>query len=77
MNGRASCATDAQNAPRFDPSWSPDVFVLEADESDGSFLLLNPVIAIITNIDAEHLDHFKTFDAIKDASDSGREATFG
>src|SRR6267142_1341673 len=33
--------------------------VAEADESDGSFLLLNPTIAVVTNIDAEHLDYYK------------------
>jgi UDP-N-acetylmuramate--alanine ligase len=36
--------------------------VAETDESDGSFLLLNPDIAIVTNIDREHLNHYKTFD---------------
>jgi UDP-N-acetylmuramate--alanine ligase len=38
--------------------------VAEADESDGSFLLLNPTLAVITNIDREHLDHYGTFDAV-------------
>jgi UDP-N-acetylmuramate--alanine ligase len=33
--------------------------VVEADESDGSFLLLSPVISVLTNIDEEHLDHYK------------------
>jgi UDP-N-acetylmuramate--alanine ligase len=44
-----------------------DWMVVEADESDGSFLKLPADIAIVTNIDPEHLDHFKTFDAIKEA----------
>src|SRR3978361_2204472 len=44
-----------------------DWMVVEADESDGTFLKLPADVAVITNIDAEHLDHFKTFDAIKDA----------
>ncbi len=44
-----------------------DWMVVEADESDGTFLKLPADVAIITNIDAEHLDHFKTFDAIKQA----------
>src|SRR5882762_8697502 len=35
-----------------------EYLVAEADESDGSFLLLNPVIAIITNIDADHLENY-------------------
>ena len=41
--------------------------VVEADESDGTFLKLPADIAIVTNIDPEHLDHFKTFDAVKEA----------
>ena len=41
--------------------------VVEADESDGTFLKLPADVAVITNIDPEHLDHFGTFDAIKKA----------
>jgi UDP-N-acetylmuramate--alanine ligase len=41
--------------------------VVEADESDGTFLKLPADVAIVTNIDPEHLDHFVTFDAIKEA----------
>ena len=41
--------------------------VVEADESDGTFLKLPADVAIVTNIDAEHLDHFHTFDAVKEA----------
>ena len=41
--------------------------VVEADESDGTFLKLPADIAVVTNIDAEHLDHFKTFDAVQEA----------
>ena len=37
-----------------------DYMVAEADESDGSFLLLNPTISVITNIDPEHLEYWKT-----------------
>jgi len=44
-----------------------DWMVVEADESDGSFLKLPADIAIVTNVDPEHLDHFKTFDAVQDA----------
>jgi len=44
-----------------------DSMVVEADESDGTFLKLPADIAVITNIDPEHLDHFGTFDAIKKA----------
>jgi UDP-N-acetylmuramate--alanine ligase len=44
-----------------------DLFVAEADESDGSFLKLTPTIAVITNIDAEHLDHYGTHEKVKEA----------
>jgi UDP-N-acetylmuramate--alanine ligase len=44
-----------------------DWMVVEADESDGTFLKLPADIAIVTNVDAEHLDHFKTFAAVQDA----------
>jgi UDP-N-acetylmuramate--alanine ligase len=41
--------------------------VVEADESDGTFLKLPADIAVVTNVDAEHLDYFKTFAAVQDA----------
>jgi UDP-N-acetylmuramate--alanine ligase len=41
--------------------------VVEADESDGTFLKLRSTVAIVTNIDAEHLDHYGDFDAVKKA----------
>ena len=44
-----------------------DWMVVEADESDGTFLKLPADVAIVTNIDPEHLDHFVTFEAIKEA----------
>ena len=44
-----------------------DYIVAEADESDGSFLKLNPILAIITNIDPEHMEHFKTMDNLREA----------
>ncbi|AUX40779.1 UDP-N-acetylmuramate--alanine ligase [Sorangium cellulosum] len=44
-----------------------DLLVAEADESDGSFLRLTPTIAVVTNIDPEHLDHYGTHERIKDA----------
>jgi UDP-N-acetylmuramate--alanine ligase len=44
-----------------------DLLVAEADESDGSFLRLTPTIAVVTNIDPEHLDHYGTFARLKDA----------
>jgi UDP-N-acetylmuramate--alanine ligase len=51
------------NARMGDGKW----MVVEADESDGTFLKLPADVAIVTNIDPEHLDHFKDFDAIKHA----------
>jgi UDP-N-acetylmuramate--alanine ligase len=51
------------NAHLGEGSW----MVVEADESDGTFLKLPADVAIVTNIDPEHLDHFGTFDAVKDA----------
>jgi UDP-N-acetylmuramate--alanine ligase len=44
-----------------------EFLVAEADESDGSFLKLAPTIAVVTTIDAEHLDHYGNLDAIRDA----------
>lgn len=44
-----------------------EVIVAEADESDGSFLKLSPSIAVITNIDLEHMDYYRDIDHIKDA----------
>ncbi len=44
-----------------------DFLVAEADESDGSFLKLNPTIAVITNIDREHMDFFKDMGPLKSA----------
>ena len=51
------------NARRGDGNW----MVVEADESDGTFLKLPTEVAIVTNIDPEHLDHFKTFDKVQEA----------
>ena len=42
-----------------------EVFVVEADESDGAFLHLAPVAAIVTNVEADHLDHWGTYEAIE------------
>ncbi len=44
-----------------------DLLVAEADESDGSFLRLTPTIAVVTNIDPEHLDHYGTHERLKQA----------
>jgi UDP-N-acetylmuramate--alanine ligase len=51
------------NARLGDSEW----MVVEADESDGSFLRLDGTIAVVTNIDPEHLDHYGDFDAVKAA----------
>jgi UDP-N-acetylmuramate--alanine ligase len=44
-----------------------DFIVLEADESDRSFLLLSPTIAVVTNIEADHLDHYRDLEDIQSA----------
>ncbi|MBN2419085.1 MAG: UDP-N-acetylmuramate--L-alanine ligase [Deltaproteobacteria bacterium] len=43
-----------------------DILVAESDESDGSFMALSPAIAVVTNIDREHLDHYGDMDKIRD-----------
>ncbi len=47
-----------------------DWMVCEADESDGTFLKLPAAIAVVTNIDPEHLDHYGDFDALRKAFDA-------
>ncbi|MDR6989416.1 UDP-N-acetylmuramate--alanine ligase [Paenarthrobacter nitroguajacolicus] len=47
-----------------------DIFVAEADESDGSFLNYRPLIAVVTNVEADHLDHYGTPEAVFASFDS-------
>ena len=55
-----------------------ELFVVEADESDGTFLIYDTSIALITNVDADHLDHYGSHEAFDDAfvrfADAAREA---
>ena len=44
-----------------------DLIVAESDESDGSFLLLDPYVAVVTNIEMDHVDHWASFDELNDA----------
>src|SRR5450631_2447530 len=44
-----------------------DFLVVESDESDGSFLKLSPILAVVTNIDREHLDHYPSLTEIRSA----------
>ncbi len=44
-----------------------DFLVAEADESDGSFLMLSPMVAVVTNIDPEHLDYYEEMENLKEA----------
>ena len=44
-----------------------DIFVAEADESDGSFLVYRPDVAIVTSVQPDHLDFYGTFEAVHDA----------
>jgi len=57
---------------------SDELFVIEADESDGTFLLYDTSVALITNVDADHLDHYGTHEAFDDAfvtfADRARES---
>lgn len=59
-------------------SGSDDLFVVEADESDGTFLLYDTAVALITNVDPDHLDHYGSDEAFHDAfvrfADAAREA---
>ena len=45
--------------------WGDNYFVIEADESDGSFLEFNPWVSIITNIDSEHLDYYGNIESLQ------------
>jgi len=47
-----------------------DWMVVEADESDGSFLKLFPTVAVVTNIDPEHMEHYRDFDTLRGAFDT-------
>ena len=44
-----------------------EILVAESDESDGSFMAISPTIAVVTNIDHEHMDHYGDMDSIRDA----------
>jgi UDP-N-acetylmuramate--alanine ligase len=57
----------AERPPSTTRQGAGDLVVAEADESDGSFLRLAPVIAVITNIDTEHLDHYRDYDSLEQA----------
>ncbi|MFF2052155.1 UDP-N-acetylmuramate--L-alanine ligase [Leifsonia sp. NPDC058194] len=48
-------------------SGSGDLFVVEADESDGTFLLYDTAVALITNVDPDHLDHYGSLEAFEEA----------
>lgn len=62
VNGGVIAAYGASSA-----TGSDELFVIEADESDGTFLLYDTAVALITNVDPDHLDHYGTFDAFYDA----------
>ena len=52
-----------------------DYYVVEADESDGSFLYLEPFVSLITNIEADHLDHYGTLAAVEETFERFAERT--
>lgn len=60
VNGGVIAALNASSA-----SGSGDLFVIEADESDGSFLHYDTAVALITNVDADHLDHYGSEEAFE------------
>ena len=62
VNGGVIAGLDASSG-----HGSSDMFVLEADESDGSFLLYDVAVALITNVDTDHLDHYGTPAAFDEA----------
>jgi len=64
VGGRVIAAADDRTGTRLGEG---PLLVAEADESDGSFLRLAPVIAVVTNIEAEHLDHYGSERALFDA----------
>jgi UDP-N-acetylmuramate--alanine ligase len=57
-------AGDPRGAPSGARLGRGELLVAEADESDGSFLRLAPVVAVVTNVEAEHLDHWGSFEAL-------------
>jgi UDP-N-acetylmuramate--alanine ligase len=60
VNGGVIATLNASSA-----SGSGDLFVIEADESDGSFLHYNTAVALVTNVDADHLDHYGSEEAFE------------
>jgi UDP-N-acetylmuramate--alanine ligase len=64
VGGRVTFRSDERTGARLGTG---PLLVAEADESDGSFLRLAPVIAVVTNVEPEHLDHYGDFDAVRDA----------
>jgi UDP-N-acetylmuramate--alanine ligase len=64
VGGRVQAAGRAPTTTRVGQS---ELLVAEADESDGSFLRLAPVIAVVTNIDPEHMDYYADYDTLREA----------
>lgn len=60
VNGGVIAALNSSSA-----KGTSDIFVIEADESDGSFLHYNTAVALITNVDADHLDHYGSEEAFE------------
>ncbi|MEY4321413.1 MAG: hypothetical protein RL167_141, partial [Actinomycetota bacterium] len=60
VNGGVISAINASSA-----AGKGDLFIIEADESDGSFLLYDTAVALITNVDADHLDHYGSEEAFE------------
>jgi UDP-N-acetylmuramate--alanine ligase len=73
VNGGVIAGLDRSSA-----TGTGELFVVEADESDGSFLLYDTAVALITNVDADHLDHYGTQEAFEEAfvTFAGRASEF-
>ncbi len=64
---RWSSAASCGRSARTRGSGQGELLVAEADESDGTFLLLSPMIAVVTNIDREHLDYYGDMERVREA----------
>lgn len=65
LQPKAAIGGEMLNYGRYSMCGPGSFFVIEADESDGSFLNFHPYIAIINNIDADHLDHYETIENVQ------------
>lgn len=67
IGGRVKNFEQAAGARLASAASGRNLYVVESDESDGSFLKLHPALAVVTNIDTDHLDHYGTMDNLRNA----------